>query len=225
MCVTGEISRAAFSISGEFQSLAIWPNSFSVVDIEMTGLDPKNDFITEIAFKVVLNGEPQPTESRLILIPIPLSDQITEITGITDEMLATLGHCLPEVLGWLQQGTTRLRIVGHNFINFDSRFINHALAYRGLLFPWRDDADFIDTAALYKGRALAWPLEATNKFELLKYQRAVLNERRFGLKFNLAVACEDFGIEQVGAHRAAADVEATYQVYLELRELLMEESL
>jgi len=203
----------------------IWPNSYAVVDIETTGLDPVNAFITEIAFKLVFDGEPQPTKSKLIRIPVPISDHITSITGITNEMLAADGLLLADVLLWLDVETITLPIIGHNFINFDSKFINHARDLESIPgpVPWRNDADFIDTAALYKGRAMAWPLEASTKAELLSYQRAVLNEKRYGLKFNLAVACEDFGIEQVGAHRAAADVEATYQVYLKLREALMEE--
>lgn len=56
-------------------------------DIETTGLDKRRDVITEIGAVVLRNGEVVEQFSTFADPERPLTREITELTGITDEML------------------------------------------------------------------------------------------------------------------------------------------
>ena len=197
----------------------IWPSSYAVVDIETTGLDKQYEHIIEIAIKVVLDNEPLDSDAYFVRCPSPIPRKITRITGITNDMLLD-GLSPKEALISLEHTTKYLPVVGHNILQFDAPFINQMRQRANMHVPWREDIAFIDTAALYKGRAMGWTPQRFKHDELADWQAAVLAERRAGLKFSLAAACEEFGIVQVNAHRAAGDVEATHAVYLKLKEAL-----
>ena len=62
-------------------------NSFTVVDIETTGLDPKKDKITEIGAIRVEGGKIADTFHTLVNPGRRLEERITELTGLTDEAL------------------------------------------------------------------------------------------------------------------------------------------
>ncbi len=59
------------------------------VDVETTGLDPKEDFVTEIGAALFdpHTWEALATFSTFVKIPIELPQEIVKLTGITDEML------------------------------------------------------------------------------------------------------------------------------------------
>ncbi len=59
-----------------------------VLDFETTGLSPAKDRVIQVAIlKVFADGRPSETKSRYINPGIPIPAKITEITGITNEMV------------------------------------------------------------------------------------------------------------------------------------------
>lgn len=103
------------------KSLVEFPSSFTVLDIETTGLDTTFDSIIELSAIKVKDGDVIDTFSTLVNPERPLDWFITELTGITDDLLqnaptidATLGSFVEFLGGDI--------VVGHN-VNFDINFI------------------------------------------------------------------------------------------------------
>lgn len=102
-------------------SLLEWVDNYVLVDIETTGLSPKENDIIEIgAIKVRQNKIIDKYES-LIKIDYKLNPFITRLTGITNEMLKE-GKELEKVLDEFINFTGSDIIMGHN-VNFDINFI------------------------------------------------------------------------------------------------------
>src|SRR3989338_9740902 len=59
----------------------------AVVDIETTGLEPRQNEITEVAALKIEKGQIVDVFNVLINIKRPLPQEIIRLTGITDEML------------------------------------------------------------------------------------------------------------------------------------------
>lgn len=97
-------------------------NDCSIVDIETTGLSPDKDDIIEIGALRVRNNLVVAEFTQLIKASKPLSKTISQITGITDDMLADakeLDDTLSDFLRFIDNDT----VVGHN-IAFDANFIS-----------------------------------------------------------------------------------------------------
>lgn len=96
-------------------------------DIETTGLDPENDEITEIAAIIVKNGIEIASFQTLVKITGTISQEISQITNITQEMLDQQGLerdiALQKFLDFIGDKT----LAGQNIINFDIKFINAQL--------------------------------------------------------------------------------------------------
>src|SRR5690606_8236000 len=76
-----------------------------------------------------------------------------------------------------------------------------------------------DTAAYLKGELMG---ETSGKVDITyDFQKYILNQKRKGLKFNLAVALEHYKTPKLegDAHRALIDVKNTYEVYKKQRQL------
>ena len=71
------------------QSLIETPSTFVVFDIETTGLDSLSNEIIEIGALKVKDGKVVDTFDHLIKPSHPISDFITNLTGITNEMVET----------------------------------------------------------------------------------------------------------------------------------------
>ncbi len=97
--------------------------TFVVLDLETTGLDSFKDGITEISAFRFINGEPEENFTTLVnpgmLIPL----QISEMTGITNEMVKDKPE-IHTLLLELFEFIGDLPVVGHN-ISFDLKFINY----------------------------------------------------------------------------------------------------
>lgn len=124
-------------------SLLIFPQSFVSLDIETTGLDPCYDEIIEIAGIKYENGVAVDSYESLVKPMALVNDFITELTGISNEMLAnspSIDAILPDFMKFIGNYI----IVGHN-VNFDINFL-YDNASRLNLPPLSND--YVDTVRI-----------------------------------------------------------------------------
>lgn len=165
---------------------------YTVIDLEMTGLNPKTDRILEVAAVRVRNGQKTESFHELIQTKRSFSEQITELTGITKEMLAqarTEEEVLTEYFAFLGEDV----LVGHNVI-FDYSFlkqwaVNHKFSFERMA---------VDT------------LKLARKF-LPKEQKKTLES-----------LCTYFGIPRENAHRALEDTLETAELFTRLQQQFFE---
>lgn len=103
------------------RSLLTWAEDYVLVDIETTGLSPTYNDIIEIGAIKVKKNEIIDTYESLIKIEEPLSPFITQLTGITDNMLEK-GKEREQVLQEFIQFAGKNILIGHN-VNFDINFL------------------------------------------------------------------------------------------------------
>lgn len=130
------------------------------VDFETTGLDVEKELITEVGAVLwdVENKAPVMIYSDLIKIDQPLTEEIVNLTGITDEMLDTFGKAAGLVFSNLSELMLRAQyIVAHNGTNFDKPLWYNEAKRKTVEFPekpWIDTSvdvpypDFITTRKL-----------------------------------------------------------------------------
>lgn len=175
------------------KSIIDLPSSFTVIDLETTGLDPSWDSIIEFGAVRVKNNVVTDEFSSLVNPGFEIDDFITELTGITNEMLSsapTIEHTLPDFLSFIGNDI----VVGHN-VNFDINFI-YDKCKKHLKRPFSND--FIDTMRL--SRRL-YPTE---------------NHHR------LSDLVQRFGIGTGVDHRALSDVSNTLKCYLHMKQSVID---
>ncbi len=166
------------------KSLAAFPESYVVLDTETTGFDPVWDDIIEVAALKVQNGEIVDKFESFVNPGYQIDPYITEIHGITNDMLKTaptLKDVLPVFLTFLGDSV----IVAHN-ANFDINFIydsSVSLGGNGIA------NDFVDTMRLSR-----------RLFPEEKHHRLVDLVQRF----NIAKEVK---------HRSMCDTVQTYKCY------------
>lgn len=157
--------------------------SFVALDFETTGVR-HNDRVTEIGAVKVIDGEIKDEYSRLVNPGIPIPEMITELTGISNDMVAD-EPCMDEVFDELMEFWDGLPLVAHNAA-FDMRFLTRETDKHNI----RIDVPIVDTLSLARK---VWPgLE----------------------RYKLTYLTEHFNIAQSHAHRAICDAEATAKLYL-----------
>ena len=172
------------------KNLTKFIDDYVLVDIETTGFSPINDEIIEIGAIKVENNKIVKQYDELIKIDKILPQKITELTGITDNMLKN-GKLPNIVLEEFIKFVGNSIIVGHN-VNFDLGFLcNKCKKYLN----YNLNNDYIDT--LYLARKLV-PNAINHK---------------------LGTLAKMFNISYEGAHRGLKDVEITYGVYNSLRKI------
>lgn len=127
------------------KSLLVQPSSYIVLDLETTGLSTQYDDIIEVAAIKYINGN-ETEQFHSLVRPekfTELDDFITELTGITDDMLRdapTFRQILPDFQNFVKDYV----IIGHN-VNFDINFLyDNILHIMGTHFQ----NNFIDTMRL-----------------------------------------------------------------------------
>lgn len=98
------------------------PEKYTVIDLEMTGLSAKTDKVIEIGAVRFENGKPLEQFGCLVNPHMPIPTRVTELTGITDEMVQKEGQEEDLALGQLLDFVGEDIIVGHN-ISFDYSFL------------------------------------------------------------------------------------------------------
>ena len=166
------------------KSLLTAVGDFTVVDIETTGLSPRHSSIIEAAAIRYREDKPVDEVSLLINPGFSIPRAITQLTGITDDMLWTAPG-LEDVLPYFLDFVGADVILGHN-VNFDLNFLSDKALYLGL--PAVSN-DFIDTMRLSR--------------KLYKQYK----------HHTLADLAERFGVRQDTAHRALADCYTTAACY------------
>lgn len=103
------------------KSIKALPDNFVVLDLETTGLDYQYDNIIEISALRIRSGEITETFSTLVNPGCSIAPWISELTGITDEMLVTAPP-LSDVIHDTRQFVADDIIIGHN-VSFDVSFL------------------------------------------------------------------------------------------------------
>jgi DNA polymerase III epsilon subunit family exonuclease len=106
--------------------------TFTVIDLETTGLSAKRNSITELTAIQYVNGQQTAIYSTLVQPKEPIPPEVEDLTGISNEMVRTAPPVVM-VLNELFQtmGPTPL-IVGHN-VSFDLGFLREKCQETGLL--------------------------------------------------------------------------------------------
>ena len=125
--------RAAkrFSSANASKRDARYPTSYVVLDLETTGLNSDRNEIIEIGAIKVVGKEKTDIFHKFIQTDSAIVQNITNITGITDELLQAQGQPLGEVLSDFVKFLGELAIVAHN-IDFDRKFLQNACVKSGI---------------------------------------------------------------------------------------------
>ena len=106
--------------------------NYICVDVETTGLNPKEEKLIEIGAVKVVDGKLVERFQSFVRPGRPLEARIVELTGITDEMLAAAP--LPaEVMVKFQEFCGDWPIMGHN-LPFDYAFLKKAMVNEKITF-------------------------------------------------------------------------------------------
>lgn len=167
------------------------------VDIETTGFSREWDSMIEIA-AITVDGDSFEELDRFHEYIYPgksIPAKITEITGITNEMVA--GKRIEEdvtvdFLTWLLDQEADY-IAGHNYLAFDGQFFNTKAKKYGLLVP---EIEIIDTLRVAREKKI--PTKMKTKTGAYSYKQEAL--------------AEYYEIEYQ-AHSAIEDVKALIEIY------------
>ena len=160
---------------------------FIALDLETTGLDRRSDRITEIGAVKYINGEAVETFSTLVNPGKPISEFITRITGITNEMVST-APTFAEVADQILEFIGRLAFCGHQ-VDFDFNFLNDELVRMG------------------KPKIRNWQIDT------LSIARLVLDSDE---GYALGKVALKLGVPLENAHRALDDAKASGDIALKL---------
>ncbi len=171
--VVDDTAKAFFGVVDGNLSFA--NDEFVVFDIETTGLSPLTCGITEIGAVKYRAGEVLEEFDTFVNPAMPIPENITELTGITDEMVKDAPSEKDAVLKFLEFAGTSI-LVAHN-ASFDISFIRRVAQDNSIPLP----NPYLDTLPL--SRYLNKDLAKHNLDALRKY---------FGLgEFNHHRACDD----------------------------------
>ena len=167
-------------------------NKYVVFDIETTGLSPTKDMITEIGAIKIENGVIIDEYNQLINPERPIPEKITEITGITDNMVQdkpTIKEVLPDFIMFIEDSV----LVAHN-ASFDTGFLREQFSRNGKTL----DNPILDTLGLTR-----------TLFPSLKSHK-------------LNIIAKHLNVSLVNHHRAVDDAKATAEIFLKCMTILDE---
>lgn len=172
--------------------LLAYPDDYTVLDIETTGLNPQNDYITEISAIKYRNNRRVDEFSSLVKPDFSIPYYITRLTGIDDAMVADAPSIDEVILSFMDFLADDI-IAGYN-VGFDLSFIAENLAG-------------------YYAKRLA-----NNYVDVMKLAQ---NELPFLGRYKQTAVAEYFNIATAGAHRALVDCNICNGCYQKLKELVV----
>lgn len=174
------------------KSLISLPSDYVAIDTETTGLDPQWDSLIEIAAVRVKDGQIASSFSSLVNPGYCVDGFVTELTGITNEMLQD-APAQDEVIPQFMEFIGGSVLLAHN-ASFDINFLYDAAEQTGNS-PLSNS--FVDT---------------------LRIARKVFPELQHHRLSDITAAC---GVDQIESHRAEADARATVQCYEIMRSRIL----
>lgn len=165
-------------------------NDFVIIDIETTGLSVENDEILEIGAIRIVNGKTVEEYERLIAVKTEIAQNISELTGITQEQVKENGKPINEALPSFMDFVKGSEVAGYN-VNFDHDFLLAECSRQGIDIT---KIKFTDVMTIVKSK--------------LKGMRS----------YKLESVAKRLGITTKQQHRALSDCYLLYQVYCKLNE-------
>ena len=163
---------------------------YVVVDLETTGLDPYSGCeIIEIGITEIKNNQIVRNYSRLVKPKGIIPPVITEITGITNEMVEN-EEGIETVLPRFRKFLNDRIMIAHN-AKFDLKFLNYYLK--------KYDLPTIDNHLC--------------TLEMLKKCKSYKGKNK-----KLETACNYYNIKNENAHRADSDTLATAKLFLKIKD-------
>lgn len=185
---TSDGSGEKITREGKGKSVIGFPTSYTVIDIETTGLDPRYCDIIEIAAVKYSSGQKVGAFSTLVKPDEPIDEYITALTGITNDMLKNA----PDISEGIQKFYEFVGddlLVGYN-VNFDINF-------------------------LFDNLKRCHSLTLSNSFvDVMRIARKVLPDLK---NHKQATVADHYGVSASGAHRAAADCEICHAIFEKLQ--------
>ena len=172
--VYGEKERPSDSVSG---------HKYVVFDLETTGFSPENNRIIEFGAVKVENGQITDRFSEFVNPQIPIPYRITQLTGITDDMVIgadPISDVLPRFLEFSKDCV----LVGHN-VGFDIGFVRENCKRLGYPCPFTTVDTLGISRALLPGHA----------------------------KYTLDAVAKVLGVVLKNHHRAVDDAECTAEIF------------
>lgn len=169
-------------------SLIQFPEDYTIIDVETTGLYPGYDEIIEAAAVRVRNNSITEEYQSLVKPINEVDEYITQLTGITNEMLSDapdLNEVIPKMIKFIGDDI----LIGHN-VNFDINFLYDACE-SFLSLPVKND--YVDT---------------------MRISRRYLAELEHHRLQDIAVFLD---VKQDEAHRSLSDCKTTYACYEALK--------
>lgn len=181
----GEINKGNGGINSNYNfEFSADTDTFVVFDLETTGFSAKWNEIIEIGAVKVVQGKVVDKFSSLIKPYRKISEEITEITGISNEMVTEAPEVRRVILKF-KEFIDGFDLVGHN-LSFDLKFLDINLAKVGKSISCK-------------------------KYDTLKLAQKYFKGMK---SYKLTNLSSMLNIEHTNAHRALSDAETTAELYM-----------
>lgn len=175
-------------IRNKGDKITTFPDNYTIIDLETTGLSPLYDSIIEFGAIKVKNNKIIDTYQQLINPGFEISDFITDLTGITNDMLKDkplIENVIYNIIEYIGDDI----VVGHN-VNFDVNF-------------------------LYDNLMLICEKEFSNSYiDTMRFSRKLHKELKH---HRLSDMIDFYNIQASDAHRALADCYSTFELFNQLK--------
>ena len=136
-----DTARAIYGYTEEY-NVSLAEGEFVIFDIETTGLSPANCGITQIGAVIYKDGQVTEEFETYVNPAMPVPEEITRLTGITDEIVKNAPSEKEAVGAFLDFCGNRM-LIAHN-ASFDTSFIRKVAIRDGLSF----ENPYLDTVSL-----------------------------------------------------------------------------